>query len=92
MFYTWYISEEVCAQVLGDSLLGISAGMFSQFFFFFFLFILRWMGKNKAEAHHTSTYFSSNGIDGATVEIVSKCQWSKGISMRENNEHAALGS
>ena len=31
-------------------------------FFFFFLFILRRMGKNKALAHHTSTYFHTRRV------------------------------
>ena len=29
---------------------------------FFFLFILRRMGKNKAQAHHTSTYFRTRRV------------------------------
>ena len=35
----------------------ISSLKSASFFFFFFFFILRRMGKNKALAHHTSTYF-----------------------------------
>ena len=31
-------------------------------FFFFFFLILRRMGKNKAEAHHTSTYFHTRRV------------------------------
>ena len=31
-------------------------------FFFFFFFILRRMGKNKALAHHTSTYFHTRRV------------------------------
>ena len=36
--------------------------MGSFFFFFFLLVILRRMGKNKALAHHTSTYFHTRRV------------------------------
>ena len=36
--------------------------MTGRFFFFFFFFILRRMGKNKALAHHTSTYFHTRRV------------------------------
>ena len=42
-----------------------SLGLFAIYFlvnFFFFFFILRRMGKNKALAHHTSTYFHTRRV------------------------------
>ena len=39
---------------------GSSANKVGQLFFFFF--ILRRMGKNKAQAHHTSTYFHTRRV------------------------------
>ena len=36
--------------------------LLSSHYFFFFFFILRRMGKNKALAHHTSTYFHTRRV------------------------------
>ena len=46
-------------------LFGLRLGEGSSYFFFFFL-ILRRMGKNKALAHHTSTYFLANAAKRLT--------------------------
>ena len=40
---------------------GLPTGVLLLFFFFLF-FILRRMGKNKALAHHTSTYFHTRRV------------------------------
>ena len=46
----------------GDTFFVVKNRLHTFFFFFLFFFILRRMGKNRALAHHTSTYFHTRRV------------------------------
>ena len=56
------VTPTLDSTILGDEKRAVMPATVLVFFFFLFFYILRRMGKNKALAHHTSTYFHTRPV------------------------------